>query len=191
MQPTSTTVQLDTYTYSIDTNDQLISFSANWDGFACANESRHLQASHIKEHSLWEFISNRETVALYRELLTCLRDRGTSAGFHYRCDSPDLRRFMHMDISADEQGFVTFVSQVVRTEPRATIEVLLPDAERSEELLVMCGWCKKVRVDSTWVEIEAALEPLQLMDRWPLPAISHGICEQCAEAMERQIEAIQ
>ena len=53
-----------------------------------------------------------------------------------------------------------------------------------EAFLVMCPWCKRVKINSEWVDIE---EYLKIKDELNT---SHGICQDCAtkikQAMERK-----
>jgi len=48
----------------------------------------------------------------------------------------------------------------------------------------MCGWCKRIPDSGgRWMEIEAALPRLGLLEQELLPAISHGICDECHRVM--------
>lgn len=59
------------------------------------------------------------------------------------------------------------------------------EVERTDAMLIMCGWCKKVALpDDRWVEVEEAVKVLQLFDAPRLPRISHGICRECLDAFE-------
>lgn len=53
--------------------------------------------------------------------------------------------------------------------------------ERLEALLPLCAWCKKVRTDEgAWLEVGAWFE------RQGLGHVTHGVCEACAAAMDKQ-----
>jgi hypothetical protein len=51
----------------------------------------------------------------------------------------------------------------------------------------MCGWCKRVSVRNTWVEVEDAVLELRLFEREVLPDLTHGICPGCLETTERMM----
>jgi hypothetical protein len=58
-------------------------------------------------------------------------------------------------------------------------------AERSGDVLMVCSWCKAVEAGHVWVEVEQAVERLDLFAPEALPPISHGICPDCSERMTR------
>jgi hypothetical protein len=47
---------------------------------------------------LWDFICHPETKQLFHDLLKKVRETGRPVTFPYRCDSPDCRRFMELEI---------------------------------------------------------------------------------------------
>ena len=92
---------------------------------------------------------------------------------------------MEMTISHGVDGRLAFTSRIVRQEERDPCPELFPTEPRSGDLLVMCGWCKKVRVDAVvWVEVEEAIKQLRLFHATALPRISHGICERCTDIVK-------
>ena len=77
-------------------------------------------------------------------------------------------------------GSVEFRSRIIREEKREAVELLDFEAARTDERIVMCSWCKKVRLESgEWVEVELAVTTLKLFNAPQLPKITHGICERC------------
>jgi hypothetical protein len=46
----------------------------------------------------------------------------------------------------------------------------------------MCSWCKRVRQEGRWLDLEEGVQELELLSRGPLPEISHGMCPACIEA---------
>lgn len=65
--------------------------------------------------------------------------------------------------------------------------VLQAGGDRAEPHLRMCGWCKKVHDGAAWVELEAAIAKSGLFDGALLPAVTHGICEECEAAMNKTL----
>lgn len=50
------------------------------------------------------------------------------------------------------------------------------------ELLPMCAWCGRVRIDGTWVKPPAAaLAAIDVAN-----TVSHSICDECTEARQRE-----
>ena len=59
----------------------------------------------------------------------------------------------------------------------------------SDEILVICSFCKRIRVEEAqWVEVEEAVRLLELNEAWPLPQLSHSVCEACFADWESRIE---
>ena len=56
-----------------------------------------------------------------------------------------------------------------------TTVAMLRRIERLESFVVMCAWCRKVRVGNDWVTIE------QYLAEHHEQATSHGICETCSK----------
>ena len=51
-----------------------------------------------------------------------------------------------------------------------------------ESFLVMCAWCRRVKINSKWVQIE---EYLKIKDEL---RTTHGICQECANEMRQAIQ---
>jgi hypothetical protein len=51
----------------------------------------------------------------------------------------------------------------------------------------MCGWCKRVYADAKWVEIEEAIERLDLFGISKPPDTTHGICPSCKESVSQAL----
>jgi hypothetical protein len=50
-------------------------------------------------------------------------------------------------------------------------------------MIEMCGWCDRFLVAEKWVEVEEAAARLRLLNRSEPPAISHGVCPECARKL--------
>ena len=82
-----------------------------------------------------------------------------------------------------ERRFVEVLNGTRKETPHAVrVQLLDPAAPRSTELLMVCSWCKQVKLsEDRWVEVEEAMHELQLLQRAEMPALSHGLCRNCAE----------
>ena len=58
---------------------------------------------------------------------------------------------------------------------------LLRRMRRLESYLLMCAWCRRIRIDGRWVVAE---EYLRIMDDLKT---SHGICPECAREIRQSI----
>lgn len=177
--------------YRVDAEDRIVSVSSAWDPFAIANNGRSVTASSIIGRNLFEFIADRTTRHLYRQMLARIRSGGYLA-YRYRCDSPECRRLMEMQVVAtDAAGGVEFRSITLEEHPRTPIEVPQADGASDDdpgEPQRACGWCNRLDVEGTWMEIEDALPRLRLLERASPPAVTHGICEDCLARMTDELE---
>ncbi len=114
---------------------------------------------------------------------------GHRVSFPFRCDSADYRRFLEMDVQLVESAAVEFEVRTLALEKRPPQALLKSGGNRTGTFLRMCSWCKKMPDASGWVEIEEAVSKMQLFDAVALPAISHGICEECDIKMQKTMKA--
>jgi hypothetical protein len=164
--------------YQLNDRDEIVFVNQAWNAFASANSGEHLTAPHVLGRPLWGFITDRTTRALYKDILARVRS-GRSVRFLLRCDSPECRRVLEMEVSRGLDDVTDF--RVRTLSQKAWERQPLLDTERphSEELLRVCGWCKKVHAGGRWAEVEEAVSLLGLFVRSLLPDVTHGICEDC------------
>ncbi|MGC8827572.1 MAG: PAS domain-containing protein, partial [Anaerolineae bacterium] len=168
------------FVYQIDAGDVITTVNDAWDEFALENEAPHLTGQGVIGRSLWDFIAGEETRHLYRILFQRVREGKRPISIPFRCDAPDCRRYMEMQMIPDNAGGITFANRVLRVERRPAVRLLEQGAPRSPDFVTMCGWCKRVRLpDDRWVEVEEAIRVLHLFDERAVPQISHGICPEC------------
>src|SRR5262249_43619779 len=150
--------------------------------FALANDAPALLPPAVLGPSIFTFVSDPTTIHIYEELFRCVAGGRGPIGFSIRCDSPPRPRFLYLVIQG-RPGGVRMSSTVLRIEARPAQPLLASQRERSDALLRMCSWCKKVDVGETWLEVEAAVQRLALFEEERLPRITHGMCQHCHEAM--------
>jgi len=171
-----------TISYRVDAADRITDVSENWDQFAFDNGASELRSETILGTFLFDWITNAEVVALYQVMLSKVRSERTLITFPFRCDSADCRRFMKMTMAASDNDCIVFESECLITEQRKPIRFWDRNAERSNMVVLVCSWCKKIFADDRWLEIDEALLTTRMFDHDPLPMISHGICPPCLEA---------
>lgn len=172
---------MNAFAYTIDAEDRIVSLSADWDLFARENQaSDSCLANGVINRQIWEFIRDLETRHLYLVINANVRASGKAVTIPFRCDAPDRRRCLEMNIAPVKQKHIEYQTTVLWEEPREPVALLMAESERSDELLRMCSMCKKVHLsDDSWVEVEAAVARMRLFDRVALPRITHGICPKC------------
>jgi len=152
--------------------------SSAWEAFARANDAPDLSPARVVGSSLWDWVSGAEVQHVYRALFTRLRTQPRTLRVPFRCDSPALRRFMELALSAMPDGGVRCEARLLRAEQRTPVPLLEAGLERGEAFLAMCSWCKRARSDGAWLELEQAIAAFDLLDDAP-PWLTHTICDAC------------
>jgi len=180
------------FIYIIDARHHIDFVNDAWIDFAAENGASGLRRADVLNQSIWKFISDRDTQHIYSIIFKKLHSSRTRIKLPFRCDSPDCRRFMRMEISALDNNRIEFKTWIVKEEKRPSIRLLNPTEMRSAQLLRMCSWCKKVYMtDEDWKEVEEVVELLKLFDTSPLPQFTHTICPPCAELFWAELESEQ
>ena len=177
----------DCITYHINDEDKIVYLSEEWGSFANENMAGILSAGNVLNKSIYEFIADDNSRQLYALLFQRVRNQPVSVQFPFRCDSPEKRRYMVMEIYPVENGLLALKSCIVREEIRQAVLLLDRNIERTAEYLKICGWCKKVDVNGVWMEAEPALKSLGLLGETRLPNLSHGMCDDCYENIRKEL----
>ena len=102
----------------------------------------------------------------------------------FRCDSPQTRRLLAMEMRGRADGSIEFDVSPVIEQDRPYIALLDARVPRDERILTACGWCKRLRApDDRWVEAEEAIRAWDLFAGSTMPQLSHGICPSCHDTI--------
>ncbi len=178
------------YEYLIDKKNNIVSASHNFFFFAHKNEAPELTENTVIGKSLFRFIVGKETQHLYRILIDRVRKEKREVIIPFRCDGPDIRRFMELRIKKVKDDNVYFKGCLIKEEMRQRVVLLDALIPRKNNLLRMCSWCKKVDTNGIWLEVEQAIKELDLFGSDALPGITHGICEACNEMIMGEISKL-
>lgn len=171
------------YEYTVDRADALQWVSDHWLSFAAENKAVGMEPELIIGRSLWDFISGAETRHLYEHLFSRARESNASVAVPFRCDSPAARRFMRLEIQPGRDRQLRIVVRVDREEVRDPVALLESSRARTDRLLTMCSWCRRILVGEQWEEVEEAISDLGLFAGDALPTISHGVCPDCYDGV--------
>jgi hypothetical protein len=174
--------------YELDDSLNIVSVDAGWSEFALANGAPELASDALLGRPLMARIAGDSTVQLYEHLFDKVRRTGRPVVVPFRCDSPTLRRFLELTVEPGSRG-LRVSSTLLHTESRLRVSLLDPRTPRSDEPLRMCSFCKHVKVDDDWREVEDAVVALRLFERELLPMISHGVCPSCLQRALAVIDA--
>lgn len=170
--------------YQIDAADRITHVNDAFTAFDESDGGAALPPSRVLGRSLWEFLADTTTRYVYRSMVQRVRGQRTPIRFRFRCDSPSRRRLLAMEITGDGSGEVRFAVSPVLEEERAPVAPLFGADGRTDGLLEICGWCKRVPLPSgQWVELEEAIQALGLFSGGTEPRLTHGMCPTCYTAV--------
>lgn len=183
--PTDTQSAQPISVHRIDASLRISFVGTGWLAFASDNGYKTSAQAELGR-PLFSVIAEEETRHIYKVLIERARSSQQALEFDYRCDSPNRRRWMQMQMRhlADTDE-VEFASRLLRAETRPYMPLIALNRMRptAERMLSMCSWCKSVLAEQTWVELEEAVRQLRLFATDAMPRISHGICPDCSKRL--------
>jgi hypothetical protein len=167
--------------YMIDAEDRITFVSDNWWFFAEENGAGvDCYPPQLMGRSLWDFIAGEETRHLYAILMAKARAEKKVLQVPIRCDSPDRRRKIIISLKSIGDGHIEFLCRTIRVDTREPVDLLRGDVARTDRLIRICSFCKKVAVAADeWIDTEKAIERMALFIENTLPRLSHGVCPSC------------
>lgn len=170
--------------YLLDERDQIISTGGDWDAFASQNDAPELREGKLVGRPLLDFVSGRVTRSYIQVLIEQVRKTGQSIAIDYRCDAPEVRRFMQMKVSPSLNNGIRFQSRVLRIEPRETPVTFYRPAERIRGCYNRCSMCNRIKVAEDWGEAESLLSRQDLQKG---VAVIYGICPGCNASFQKHL----
>lgn len=178
--------------YHVDEEDRIVFVSPDWVAFAGGNDGP-VATNALMGTKIWRHLSDSTTQQIYHLVMAKVREVGRSITLPFRCDAPDKRRFMELEISLLFQSHLKFRTRLLHEEERTPV-VLLASASQltagKSQTVLMCSWCKRVSCPE-WLEVEDAVLRLRLFDEAAVPAITHGMCPDCQRKVQQEIDALQ
>jgi hypothetical protein len=175
--------------YSIDSKNIIESVEPRaWMEFAIANDSPELTPDSVKGKMIWDYINGGDSPQIYNLLFKRIRRDQKKITFPYRCDSADIRRFMLMEMQLGENNSIAFKSSVLKIEERAPVSLLDIASSRTEDIIIICSWCKDIWVyDIGWINIEEGVRRLGIFDSISQPRLTHGVCVNCQKLLDARL----
>ena len=173
--------------YTLDLDDRIIAVTGNWDGFALANGGPAILSATIIGRRLDEFVSGDVTRMFVRTMLMSARMLKRSIHRPYRCDSPQLRRFMEMTVMPHGGGMLEVRHRQIRCEPLScTVTIASVAAAPTSGFIKRCSICNHIRIRQVWSEVdEAILDGRLAKDAAAALRVIYGVCPDCLRASGR------
>jgi hypothetical protein len=86
-----------------------------------------------------------------------------------------------------ENGDLQFKSRTIWAQTRQLQMIYDTNAPRSDDILIVCSWCKKINTNGEiWEEVEEVVVSLGLFEFERLPQLSHGMCGDCYRTITKE-----
>ena len=176
------------FVYQIDGKDRIIHVNDEWLDFATENDGEALTYDAVQGRSLYSYIDNQEVQQLWSRLIDKVRSLGSAINIPFRCDSPDKRRYMRMEVYPLSENKVEFKVSIYKVEVRDPIQALGYGIENPSGFCVMCSWCKKIHLGhGRWVEVEEAISELDLFGDGKNVSVRNSVCPSCFKELTETI----
>jgi len=175
--------------WRVGADDVITAVAGAWEAFATANGAPALASDAVVGRSLFDFIQGEEPQRIHRLLLLAVRSRseGDTLAVPFRCDSPDMRRYMQLELACEDGGAVQFRATLLRAEPRPHLRLLDSAERRAPGLLVSGSFCLRIRgPDEAWLDLDDAVARLELLGPAP-PKLVYGVCAECLGSLRRRL----
>ena len=176
--------------WTINARDVIVSTCPEWDAFARDNSAEEVTTARILGRSIWDFLSDPTTRQIYERIFAAVR-MGRRFSIPFRCDSPTRKRNLLLKVGPAPEWSVAFSSSLVASEerPAVALPASTKEAAPGSNLLVSCGWCKRLLVGDRWLELQPAILLLEIFHTTPPPLLTHGICPDCTRSLERELQS--
>jgi hypothetical protein len=170
--------------FILNEQNDIVSVGGEWDHFALENNAPELVAANIIGRPVLDFVSGNVTRQFVLAILQLVRSGSRPIELEYRCDSPEVRRFMRMYVSLMKSGQVCFINSTLRVEARDQECFISKAVQRSKNTSIRCSMCNMVKSPKDWVEPEQLLASNAVAHSELL--VVYGICESCSNNLHKQ-----
>jgi hypothetical protein len=166
--------------YTLDQTDCIVSVGCAWDDFARGNQGDAVLASKVIGRKLDQFIHDDATRMFVNSLLMAVRLRHEAISRPYRCDAPELKRFMEMTVTPRAGGALEVTHRELRSEPMRHRVRLVAALQGSKAAFVKrCSLCNRIQAGGVWSEVDAAVQDGRLRDSTADVKVIYGVCPDC------------
>jgi len=166
-------------TYRLDHRDTIVEVSQTWNHFALSNNATEKTlAKAVIGCTVFSFILGDPTRMYFQALLQQARILGRSLARNYRCDSPELKRYMEMRLTPEPEGIVRLDHTIQRVEPLKPSLSFQPASRVTSETIGRCSVCARLTTGLRWVQPEEVLKQGQFPRDGAIP-VRYLVCPDC------------
>jgi hypothetical protein len=162
--------------YRLDKNNLIFDVNSSWNKFASENEGQSVFSENVVGRNIFEFIKGDPTRMWYETIITLARMQGNVVERPYRCDSPDLKRFMRMRIIPESDSILRLEHEVIGIEPRGSSVNFEFNRVGRPDYRLRCSICGRIRDGEEWKEAGHGNEELHIV-------VIYGVCDDCLQLL--------
>ncbi|GAB4277216.1 MAG: hypothetical protein Kow0065_24140 [Methylomicrobium sp.] len=163
--------------YRVDRDNRIIWVNDAWQCFAAQNGGVDLTDERVIGQSVLEFVSGKVSKQYWELLLDSVRTGCQPLMIEYRCDSPDMRRNMLMQLRPNEFGTVHIVSLLLSSQQRSRAIDIRCAKQRSKQTSMRCSVCNRVKYHESWREVDDIFASAKT--QLPILLVTYAICPDC------------
>lgn len=171
---------MDTTSYWVDGKDLIIRLSSSWDDFALENGGKSVITTEVIGRPLFDYIAGDPSRMWMETVLKLVRITGKMVEREYRCDTPELRRFMKMQLVPEGGGVVRVDHHVLRTEPRERRVEFIPKPDSTVTITKRCSICGRISSGERWIEADQSDVDALRVKKIP---VVYTVCGECWDRM--------
>lgn len=135
--------------------------------------------------SYFEFIDDSMLIKILEKIFQKVREKRTSFHTTYRCDDEENIRTFSLDIIPTDNDNLKLIHKIIDKKPRIKPINL---TKRSSDIVYLCAWCNRIKIQDAFVEIDDAVNKLKLLEHNYLPEFSHCICNECQTKLLKELD---
>ena len=162
--------------YWLDQYDSIVKTAGDWDNFAKDNLGENMLSEKIVGRKIWEFVAGDPTRIWLNTLFGYIRIHKKTLVRLYRCDSPNEKRFMEMNLSMEDLliRVCHSVKNIEKIQPPVKFEY---QPLKSLGFKQRCSICNRTLIKTKWVEPGELLE-IEGETTGPIRVI-YSVCMDC------------
>lgn len=168
----------------INPDNIIIDVNQAWDCFAQENDSPAATRNGVSGKSIFDLVSGKITKQYWRVMLERAWLSAQPLSMDYRCDSPDTKRWMRMELCRMEDGNMRIIHTLLASEKRLPKIHFRLAQQRSRDTHVCCSMCNRIKAGEQWCEAESLFPSERKIggEAKFLPVI-YGLCADCGKAV--------
>lgn len=162
--------------YWINRNMEITAVAGPWDHFAQENDGADVASANVLGRSIWAFVTGDPARMWVETLFQLAAVTGTMVERPYRCDSPDLKRFMRMRVIPEGAGVLRVEHELLHTEKQQQPVTIRSARNPAASGLLRCSVCGRINKGESWREPDLCDVPSATE---PVLRVMYTVCQQC------------